>query len=142
MKPPEVSRAICIAWISLVIGLPKLLMDWPYIRAQAPATFIVLTSTFSCGITILLIWKTAQGRNWARITLLVLFLLALFPSFFIARSELARAPLVGAISSAQIGFQGLALFFLFTNPGKAWFHGVRPPTSSTESNLNRVGLKS
>ena len=125
LKPVAVRRAIGLLWASLAIGALKTPLDWAYLTSRASVAFNAFVIIFTFAITAFFIWKIGQGRNWARIIFLVLFLLGVVPFVFIVRSEFARSPASGLLSSVQSGLQAVAFFLIFTSPGKEWFQPRR-----------------
>lgn len=123
-RPLAVARAVNCLWASLGLGLVKTIFDMQHLSAQATPAFtnFILLAVF--GITALFIYKMAQGRNWARITYLVLTALGLLP--WLPMAEFARSPVLGAFSALQFGLQALALCLLFTRPAKLWFKPGQP----------------
>jgi hypothetical protein len=68
-----------------------------------------------------LIAKISAGKNWARLTFLILFLLGL-PYFIpFAYQEFAANVFAGILSVAQLLLQIVAMVFLFLGPSNAWF---------------------
>ena len=120
-RPRTVTMAVNLLWASIAIGLVKIPLDLPALAAMPyPGivwTVIALVLAFFC----LLIWKVSQGRNWARYTYLVFFLIGLIPAIPTLMNELQRSPVLVVISVVQFIMQGYAAFLLFTDPGKSWF---------------------
>ena len=88
---------------------------------RAGVAFNIFVIGFTSATYCLLLWKISEGKNWARIVFLVLFVLGVVPYLFVLRSEFPRSPLLGTMSILQAGIQGWGLFLLFTGPGNAWF---------------------
>ncbi len=120
-KPQSVKTAVNLLWASLAVGLVKMLMDLSNLSAIAPAAFTNFVLIFVFAFIAFLIFKISAGRNWARITFLVLFVIGMLPTLPLMLGEFSRAPVVGALSVAQVGLQVYALFLLFTQPGSAWY---------------------
>lgn len=120
-KPRAVTLAVYLLWGSIAIGLVKIPLDFSTLAAiPSPGlvwSVVVLVLAFLC----LLIVKISSGRNWARITYLVFFLIGLIPALPTLTGEFARSPILGVLSIVQAIIQGYAVFLLFTNPGKTWF---------------------
>ena len=80
-------------WVSFFLTFLEMALDWDRTVEGVSTTFILISTAIMCSIQIWLYLKIARGRNWARITWLVLFaisLVATLPSI----PELARsAPL-------------------------------------------------
>lgn len=125
-KPQSVRVAVNLLWASLAVGLVKMLMDFSSLIAVGPAAFTNFVLIVIFAIAGFLIFKLSAGRNWARMTFLLLFVIGMLPTLPLVLSEFSRSPVVGALSAAQIGLQVYALFLLFTKPGSAWFRKVTP----------------
>jgi hypothetical protein len=125
-KPQHVGTAVNLLWASLAVGLVKMLMDFLNLSAAAPAAFTNFVLIFTFALIGFLIFKISAGKNWARITFLVLFIIGVLPTLPIVLGEFSRSPVVGALSVAQIGLQLYALLLLFTPPGRSWFRKVVP----------------
>jgi hypothetical protein len=129
-RPRTVTLAVNLFWASIAIGLVKIPLDLPALTAMpSPGlvwSVVVLVMVFFC----LLIWKISSGRNWARITYLVLFLIGLIPAIPTLAAEFARSPILGVLTVAQAIMQAYGLYLLFASPGKAWFQkkAPAPPT--------------
>ncbi len=96
-------------------------MDIQHIESQATPAFtnFILITVF--GLMALLIFYISKGKNWARVTFLVLFVIGSLPSVPIVLGEFTRSPVLGAFSAIQIILQLVALYFIFTKPGSDWF---------------------
>lgn len=125
-KPQSIVTAINLLWTTLAVGLVKMLMDFSNLSAVAPAAFTNFVLVFTFALMGFLIFKISAGRNWARITFLVMFIIGVLPTLPIVLGEFSRSAVVGALSVAQIGLQVYALFLLFTQPGSSWFRKVVP----------------
>jgi hypothetical protein len=96
-------------------------MDMQHLGSQASPAFtnFILISVFA--VMALLIVFISKGKNWARITFLVLFILGSLPSIPLVLGEFTRSPVLGAFSLVQIVLQVIALYIVFTKPGAVWF---------------------
>jgi uncharacterized membrane protein len=81
---------------------------------------------FSLGVVAALTAAVAKGLNWARVTLLVLFLLGLPLIFFIRDLLLREGAASVAILFIQTIAQLVALVFLFLPDSNAWFRRQFP----------------
>ena len=81
--------------------------------------FVLLFSWF--------VYTILQGRNWARIILLVLVSLGVVPIGLSLHRLIMLNPALAAIQTVQTILQCASLYLLFTNPGRDWFR--RPPES-------------
>jgi hypothetical protein len=120
-KPVEVTRAVTVLWAALALGPVTALVDMPYLRAQADPLFLGLIMVAVIAISVVLISQISRGRNWARITYLALTAIGSLPYVSLLGGQFGRSPVLGGLSLAQMGLQIVALWWLFTRPGKTWF---------------------
>ena len=125
-KPRPIVTAVNLLWASLAVGLVKMLMDFSNLSTVAPAAFTNFILVFTFALSGFLIFKISAGRNRARITFLVLFIIGVLPALPFVFGEFSRSAVVGALSVAQIGLQVYALFLLFIQPGSGWFRKAVP----------------
>lgn len=120
-RPSTIGVALGLLWVGLAIGPIKLLFNWAYLVSRSGVAVNVFIVGVGLAFYCFFIWKIGEGKNWARIAFLVLFVLGVAPYIFILRSEFARSPLLGTMSIVQAGIQAAALYLLFTSPGSEWF---------------------
>ncbi len=120
-NPWHVEWFVLLSCLSLAIGALKVPMDWNYLTTIGPISSVLFIMVSTVGIIALLIWKISQRRKWARITLLILFVLGMLPFTSTVRSEFARSTTLGALSIVQALLQGASLVLLFTRTTNEWF---------------------
>jgi len=120
-KPREVNWAIFLMWAALAIGPIQEAMDWNHLKSLGSIQRLVIDGAVTLLLLSYFIWKVSQGRNWARITLLVVFLLGLPFYFFYVRAEVGRSAILATLSILQALMQGTGLFLTFIPPAKDWF---------------------
>lgn len=125
-KPESVSTAVKLLWAALALGLVKTLVDITHLSGVAPSVFTNTVLVLVFALNGFFIFKIAAGKNWARITYLVLFIIGVLPSIPIVLGEFSRSAVLGALSVAQVGLQACALFLLFSQPGAGWFRKAVP----------------
>lgn len=115
-QPYAATLATHLLWSGLALGTLNL--------AIVGSLATSVDSVVVLGLLALLTHKISHGRNWARITFLVLFLLGL-PGIPSATSILwQQSPLVAVISLVVSGLQMGALYLVFIGDGARWFrHG-------------------
>ena len=121
VKPSQVGTAVNLLWASLAIGFVKSLVYMLHLDSQALPVITNFIFIFVIALMVLLIVFISKGKNWARITFLVLFILGTPPSILSFLKEFARSTVLGAFGIVQIIFQTIALYLLFTKPGSGWF---------------------
>ena len=141
-KPKNILLAVNLIWSALAVGIVKSFIDLAGTMQHNPVkSFIDLAGTMQhnpalaivisvigvigviiLGLMALLNSKISSGRNWARITFLVLYLLGMVPSFFIFLAIFKESVFAGVVFIFQAVVQAAALFLMFTKPGSEWFN--------------------
>jgi phosphatidylserine synthase len=129
-KPRQIKWFIGLQCLALAVSPLVLYLNWAHTRLQSAVVSIGVL-LFITALLALLIWRASQGKNWARITLLVLFLIGLLPFAFTVRSEFSRSVGLASLSVLQAALQGASLVILFTRPVNPWFR--RAPQPSPQS---------
>jgi multisubunit Na+/H+ antiporter MnhG subunit len=123
VRPPQIMLAIQLAAANYVLGLVVILVTWDYYsRVQSP-TSTVIGQVVGLLIAVWFYYKIYQGRNWARIVLLVLTIIGILASLSsIFRAVLAVAPTIVKVQMGLGWVISLAIIYLlFFSPGKTWF---------------------
>jgi hypothetical protein len=124
-KPSTVVRAVKLLWASLLLGPLKIALEFSYVQASGALAFVVVGLFVTFPVVAFFISKISAGRNWARITFLVMFILVFVSRLSLVVEEFDRsAVLVGILSIAQFALQLYVLFLIFTQPGSSWFRKV------------------
>ena len=109
-RPRHVENAVMLLYVSLGIG---------------GLTGYLQGEIFSSIVAVVVAWyinhKIYIGRNWARITLLVLYVPVALISVAMLPFLLTTSPLFGLIAVVQLFVQGTALVLLFTKLSSEWF---------------------
>ena len=79
-KPAEVKEALNLIYVSLALIPVRILVDFTFL-ASAGLVFSLMINAIGLAAVLLLVVNIAQGRNWARVTFLILF--ALSAPFFL-----------------------------------------------------------
>lgn len=120
-KPRSVTLAVTLLWISFAIGLIRMLVDPSGLKAVPFPAIVWPIAAVITAFFCLIIFKIAAGRNWARITFLVVFLVSLVLGLPALMAEFLRNPAFGLLSVVSSLMQLCAVILLFTSPGKSWF---------------------
>src|SRR6266850_2069771 len=125
-RPIDVSRGVKLAYASLLFGIVSEAVDFRHFLAVGN----LISSVLTYGLVLFLIMKVSSGRNWARIVLLLMFLvgLALIPTMFLVGlypkflpDAWKRNPMMIFVAVVPALLQGAALFFWFKRSSGAWF---------------------
>jgi len=122
-RPDKVSKAVTLLYVVLGIGVLRSIMEVSRLPQIAIGFVILSLPTF--GIIWLFIYKISKGRNWARITFLVLCIIGIPFSVVPLMQSLAANPFSGLFGIAQIIIQIVALVFLFQRPSSDWFREMK-----------------
>jgi len=88
---------------------------------MAGVGFLMFVTLVVFAVMVFLIAMIGRGRNWARITLLVFFLLGLPLSILPLIRSFTNSPISGVLGLAQVILQIVAIVFLFQQEASAWF---------------------
>jgi len=96
---------------------------------------LLLSALVTFTLLLVLIYLIGQGKNWARISFLVLWLIGilLFLSATPLRRFLAAHPISGMFALLQYVFQVVALVLLFQNESSRWFRKSFDPAQPADT---------
>jgi len=124
--PSRVKLAVNLLYASLAVGIIKsalyetLSNDRMLGDSWAISVFLI---TFL--ILGFLGYMMGLGKNWARITFLVLFALGMLVYPGIVMYEFGLLPIIGIVSIVQMLMQGYVILLTYTGESKEWFVGNR-----------------
>ena len=121
-KPSEVSKAIKLLFLSFSISV---LFTIFYFTNQIESPVFLIAFFIASGFTILLILKIMQGKNWARITYLVLFILGIPGIIESFPSALENSFYHGLFLIVPLTINSIALILLFKKTSSQWFISKR-----------------
>ena len=124
-RPQKVTIAVTLLYITLGIGVLRGIIEASMLAQIAPPAFVMLVTFFVLGIMWLFIYMIGEGRNWARITFLVLFIIGIPFSVLPLLRSLAANPISGLLGIVQTALQLIALVFLFQKPSSDWFREMK-----------------
>lgn len=118
-KPMQVRCAVGLFYLALLLSLIQ-----PFIVSSAmarPPAAIVLAMAIAAVMTVFLIEFVSIGRNWARVTYLVLTVLSLPWSLLYLQDRLMHSPLAATSIVVQLAAHAAGLWLVFSAPGSVWF---------------------
>jgi hypothetical protein len=125
-KPASIVAAKNILYAGIFLSVLTWALGWwtTTLYATAPVQNLV-TLIVTIGIVFALIKCIGLGMKWARVVLLVLFLLglALFPWTFVA--VLKASILLAVLILLQTILQIIALYYLFSRASTQWFNRIK-----------------
>ena len=129
-RPEKVEAAVKLFYITLGIGILRSGIEASRLAQTAMLAFVLFIMVFTFGIIWLLIHMTGKGRNWARIALLLSFIVGIPFSIRPLLLSLAANPISGLLGIGQLAIQTVALFFLFQKPSSDWFREMKAARTS------------
>jgi hypothetical protein len=120
-KPKQVTYAVRLLWLAIPFGIPGSIHEYRHMPEdqQDPAflAFFILGYVVAIALNVLI----NRGHNWARILTLIFFVA--FVALFYEYVTYPFLPL--ACDIVTLTLDGIALYLLFTRPGKLWFRRAR-----------------
>ena len=122
-RPAQIVLAIRLAAIGYVLGLISIAISWDYFSRLQSIGSLIWNQLFSLALLVWIYYKIYVGRNWARITLLVLFVLgAAVMLSRVVMDVLIAAPTLEKVQMAVgMAINLTTLWLLFAPPGSYWF---------------------
>lgn len=121
-RPANVGIAVKLLYISLGIDVVRRIMEASTTTQMASPGFVM----FAFGFEWLFIYAIGKGRNWVRITYLVLFIIGIPVTILpLLLQSLAANPISGLFDIGQTVIKVIALVFLFQKPSSAWFKEIK-----------------
>lgn len=131
-RPKGVQAAVVMLWASLGIGILNSL----FVVTHPTPSGAHLMQFVIVGIMAVLFAMIGGGRNWARITLLVLYLPGLVLWILtIPRLLRVDGPLSLLFMLAQSFLQTVALILLFQREASEWFRGGQRSGITTQNRI-------
>ncbi len=130
-KPRNVERAIIVMWIVMGLSALSSVLNFSYVSSQAGVAVALVTMGFSAALIVFFYVMVAAGKNWARWTLLIFFILGLFMIPFLLAQWSAmwsHSPVSVLLNLAGYPFQAYILYLVFTPAASPWFHQVNDQT--------------
>jgi hypothetical protein len=117
-RPKQVTVAVSLLWVSLALDIPVWFLaaarDQEMLNA-GPLAFVVVL--FAIQVTLYVF--TYRGRNWARIGVLILFVLD--GLVFLIPNPKPPGVLENTLDVVGLVMTLIALYLLFSRPGALWF---------------------
>jgi hypothetical protein len=119
-------------YATLGIGLIQILFQ--FLFGAGHVRWIAFLAMFGpvFGFTIFLIIMMNRGKNWARITYLVLFVLCFVSTTLSLVRSFSASSLYSLLGIVQMVLQIIALFFLFHRESSEWF-STKPTRNESAS---------
>jgi hypothetical protein len=120
-RPRQVLVAVALLWLSLVLGIPEAVLSNQPIDGGGLGVVLVVITLLLFGLIGFLNIKVYQGRNWARIAMLVLTVLSVVMMLFLPDEVRAEGPLLQGFYLFDTLIEVVAMYLVFSKPGSLWF---------------------
>jgi hypothetical protein len=130
-RPFNVTWGIRFLWLELVISLPGFFETFAKPAEQTDRTVqtfvmafvaVIVASMLVMGWVTVMAWK---GRNWARITHLLVLLVGAAVSLLVMPSMSDESPPYDVAYLLQSALNVVGVGLLFTPPANAWYRALR-----------------
>lgn len=120
--PPQVTAAIKLWVASYCFGLLMFAWEWDY-YSKLPPVALVVGQLWTLALSGWLFYKIYRGRNWARITWLVLSVVGFVMTLSgPVTSAVDQMPTTGRVQMVLgMGINAITLWLLFFSPARHWF---------------------
>jgi hypothetical protein len=125
LRPRAVQLAVTLLWVSFAVSLPALALA----AARDPAAVLhpvsLVITVALLALSVLLILRIGEGRDWARWVYLVLFGISVAMQWLPGDDLNPPGYFENALSAAGWLLDAAAMWLVFTRPGADWFRRVR-----------------
>ena len=125
LRPRPIQLAVTLLWVSFALSLPALALAAARDPAAAlhPASLVITIAMVA--LSVLLILRIGDGRNWARWLYLALFGIAVALQWLPVDETNPPGYFENALMVAGWLLDAVALWLVFTRPGADWFRADR-----------------
>ena len=134
MRPRKVNQALILLYVGLSIGVARMLFQAWRQAHVAPLGIGLVHMAAVLAVMWSLIYLIGKGRNWARITYLLVFVVPIPIALPDLLPVFRWSPWLASALLAQLVVQTVAVVFLFQKPSSEWFRQMRstkPPRDTT-----------
>ena len=137
--PEKVTTAVNLLWVSLALGIVRGFLEFSNTVkslseqgiSEIGYIIMIIVALAIFGFFIIMIGK---GKNWARITYLVIFLVGVIFSVFSIFDAFSISFISGILSIAQIVLPIISLVFLFDKSSSKWFNSYKNGQRTSKTN--------
>jgi hypothetical protein len=120
VRPSQVQGATALLAASLGLGIVCFVLEWQRTPSALQPDSPLLASTIATLLSALLVFVIYQvwvGRNWARFGYLGILLIGIVDAVEVFEAW----NLIAALTLGELLFQLIALYLVFSPPGRDWF---------------------
>lgn len=127
-RPPVIDLAVRLSWTSLLLGTLYTISVAPSISANENGTAVLVAAVGTSVVVILAIIGIGNGRNWARILSVVLFVLGLYGAASRLDEIVQGSVVLLTLELIIYLVDSYVLFLIYSKPGALWFQSANDNT--------------
>ncbi len=120
-RPRQVQVAVALLWLSLVLGIPEAVLGTRQPDEGGMGAVLMVIMLLIFGLVGFLNVKVYQGRNWARIVVLLLTVLSVLVMLFPSDESQAQGPVLQGLYLFDVLIEVVAMYLVFSKSGSLWF---------------------
>ena len=120
-RPPKVSLAVKFFYVIVGIGVIRAAMTViRHVDVRSPYHLIITKLIIYAG-SLYLIYQLGRGRNWARWSMVVIFVISIPLTILPGFAAFSHNPVHASLGFVQLGLYIIGLVFLFHRSSSSWF---------------------
>ena len=120
-RPPKVSLAVKFFYVIVGIGIIRAAMTIIRHADVRSPYFLIITKLIIYAGSLYLIHQLSKGRNWARWSMVVIFIISIPLTILPAFASFSHNPVHAALGFVQLALYITGLAFLFHGSSSSWF---------------------
>ena len=120
-RPLKVAHAVKIFYVVVGLGIIRAIMTIIRHADVRSPYFLIFTKLMIYAVSLYLIYQLSKGRNWARWSMVVIFIIAIPLTILPAFASFFHNPVHTSLGFVQIALYIIGLVFLFHRSSSSWF---------------------
>jgi hypothetical protein len=120
-RPPKVSLAVKFFYVIVGIGIIRATMTIIRHADVRSPYFLIFTKLIIYAGSLYVIYQLHKGRNWARWSMVVIFIIAIPLTILPAFASLSHNPVDALLGFIQTALYIIGLVFVFHRSSSSWF---------------------
>jgi hypothetical protein len=120
-RPPKVSLAVKFFYVIVGLGIIRAAMTIiRHADVRSPYSLVITKLIIYAG-SLYLIYQLSKGRNWARWSMVVIFIISIPLTILPAFASFSHSPVHTSLGFVQLALYIIGLVFLFHRSSSSWF---------------------
>ena len=120
-RPLKVAHAVKIFYLIVGLGIIRAVMTIMRHADVRSPYFLIFTKLIIYAVSLYLIYQLNKGRNYARWSLVVIFIISIPLVILPAFASFSHNPVHTSLGFVQLGLYIIGLTFLFHRSSSSWF---------------------